>query len=174
MLSMKQINNNTQTVKLSVNFLGQKGREGGRLRLAVPLYGRHLRKWPNRGTESKTSKKSERKCRGFPRQLSMRICVQSVHNDSDWSVSKTQSSRRAAYRASSRNALCRAAWIPPHWSVVERDSAHVYYRASWELFVGAPSRGPCEHSEDCYGISLLQPPTAISGFAAPFVPPSTE
>ena len=23
--------------------------------------------------------------------------------------------------------------------------------------IGAPSRGPCEHSEDCYGISLVHP-----------------
>ena len=42
---------------------------------------------------------------------------------------ETRSSHRTVYRASFRNTLYCAAWIPTHWSVVERDSAHVYYRA---------------------------------------------
>ena len=65
---------------------------GVRLRLAVPLYGRHLRKWRTESRDcmrAKQAKKSERKCRGTPRILRMHICVQSAHNDSDWSVSKS-------------------------------------------------------------------------------------
>ena len=61
------------------------------------------------------------------------ICVQSAQQQF-WLVRlkvqrETQSSRRCVYRASLRNALCRGVWILTHWSVVERDSAHVYYRA---------------------------------------------
>ena len=60
--------------------------------------------------QSKTSKKSQQKCRGIPRQLIMRICFQ-ICLQRFWLVRCKKHNRRAVYRALSCNALCRAAWV---------------------------------------------------------------
>ena len=89
---------------------------------------------PNRGTEGKTSKKSEQKCRRNPRQLHEHAHLCLFYPTRFWLARfkvqrETRSSHRAVYRTSLRYTLYRATWIPTHWSVVERDPAHVYYRA---------------------------------------------
>ena len=81
-----------QMQKLQETMSGQTGDEGKLLldRDSQSLYTAAILEngKPNLGTESKTSKKSERKCRGIPRRLSMRICVYSAQQRSDWPVSK--------------------------------------------------------------------------------------
>ena len=125
-----------------------------RLRLAVPLYGSHLileNGGPNRGTESKTSKKSERKCRGIPRRLSMRICVYSTQHNSDWPVSKysVKHGRHAA--------PCTAPHIVLRW--VNPQCTGAWFRSCLfmctllELFVYQSSylSSSAENGEDCEG-----------------------
>ena len=76
----------------------------------------------NRGTESKTRKKSERKCRGIPTTTEhAHLCL--FCPTRFWLARfkvqcKTRSSHRAVYRASLRKVLYRTAWNPDtlEWS----------------------------------------------------------
>ena len=89
-----------------------------RLRLAVPLYGRHLRKWRTELRDWEQNKQTK----WAEVSWSMHICVQSAQQRF-WLVRfkvqrETRSSRRAVYHTSPRHALYCAGWISTHCSVI--------------------------------------------------------
>ena len=102
-----------------------------RLRLSVPLYGRHLRKWrtESRDWEQNKQKKWAEVSWNSTNTAHAHLCP--ICPQRFWLVRCKKHNRHAApciapHRATHCTALRES---PTHWSVVERDSAHVYYCA---------------------------------------------
>ena len=95
------------------------------LRLSVPLYGSHLRKWRTESRDWEQNKQKEWAARrGIPQYCSCAFVSNLPNNDSDWSVSKysVKHDRHAVPRLTAPRTV-------PHCvnpDALERDSTHVY------------------------------------------------
>ena len=134
---------------------------------SVPLYGNHLKKWQtgSRDWEQNTQKRKWFVMEFHVNWAHVNLCLNLSKPDSDWPVSmySVKNGRHAVpctmpYGSTHCTALRESTM---HWSLVERESIHVYVCAHfWNcLFImistciWIPSQGPCD-SEDLDGISL--------------------